>query len=205
MEIAIGARVLCSDGPCGRSSYVIVNPISEKVTHVVVRGEGMEAEQRLVPTEMVQESTPQEIKLSCSKAELMAMKPFIEYSYDPGAQPFYMYGADQYWVWPYAMPAAPIPSEHRHVPPGELAIERGASVQAADGHVGHVDEFLVDPGSGQITHLVLREGHLWGRRDVTIPVSAIDRIEDDIVYLKLDKAAIAALPAIPVRRPKGRG
>jgi sporulation protein YlmC with PRC-barrel domain len=68
-----------------------------------------------------------------------------------------------------------------------------------------VDEFLVDPGSGQITHLALREGHLWGRRDVTIPVSAIDRIEDDIVYLKLDKAAIAALPAIPVRRPKGRG
>ncbi|MGO8991417.1 MAG: hypothetical protein ACLQGU_10495 [bacterium] len=50
------------------------------------------------------------------------------------------------------------------------------------------------------THLVLREGHLCGKKDVTIPVSQIDHIEEDTVYLKLRKVDIQASPAIPVRR-----
>jgi sporulation protein YlmC with PRC-barrel domain len=75
-------------------------------------------------------------------------------------------------------------------------------VEATDGHVGQVDEFLVDPTNEHITHLVLREGHLWGQKDVTIPVSQIDRIEQDVVYLKLDKHGIEKLPSVPVRRGK---
>ena len=52
---------------------------------------------------------------------------------------------------------------------------------------GCVDEFPVDPANGHITHLVLREGHLWGQEDVTIPISEIARIEEGTVYLKLNK------------------
>ena len=37
--------------------------------------------------------------------------------------------------------------------------------------------FVADPQTGHITHLILREGHLWGQRDVVIPVNAIERIE----------------------------
>jgi sporulation protein YlmC with PRC-barrel domain len=73
-------------------------------------------------------------------------------------------------------------------------------VEATDGHVGRVDKFLVDQATGHITHLVLREGHLWGQKDVTAPISQIDHIEEDTVYLKLDKHAIESLPTIPVRR-----
>jgi len=62
-----------------------------------------------------------------------------------------------------------------------------------------VDKFLIEPASEHITHLVLREGHLWGRRDVTIPVSQIDLIEDSTVYLKLDKEGVGRLPGVPVR------
>jgi hypothetical protein len=47
---------------------------------------------------------------------------------------------------------------------------------------------------------VLREGHLWGQKDVAIPVSEIERIEDNTVHLKIDMRKIEALPAIPVRR-----
>ena len=49
-----------------------------------------------------------------------------------------------------------------------------------------------------MTHLVMREGHLWGKKDVVIPVSEVDRIEEDTVYLKLSKDEVQALPAIPV-------
>jgi hypothetical protein len=50
-------------------------------------------------------------------------------------------------------------------------------VRATDGRVGRVDEFLVDPESGNITHLCLRKDHLWGDKLVCIPVSEIDLIE----------------------------
>lgn len=106
-----------------------------------------------------------------------------------------------YLIWPYSIyDGMPIQLEHEHVPAGEVVIHRGASVKATDGRVGKVDEFLIDPKNDIITHLVLREGHLWGKKDVTIPVSEIDRITDDAVYLKLGKKVIAALPAVPVRR-----
>jgi len=84
--------------------------------------------------------------------------------------------------------------------PGELSIHRGANVAAKDGRVGKVDEFLVDLSDGHITHLVLREGHLWGQRDVTIPISEIERIEEDTVHLKLDRHSVQRLPGIPVKR-----
>jgi len=45
-----------------------------------------------------------------------------------------------------------------------------------------------------ITHLILREGHLWGQKEVTIPLNQIERIEDDTVYLKLRKEEIEKLP-----------
>lgn len=69
-----------------------------------------------------------------------------------------------------------------------------------NGRIGRVDEFLVEPTSGHITHLVLRQGHLWGQKDVTIPVAQIEKFDDDAVHLKLDKRSIEALPHIPVRR-----
>jgi hypothetical protein len=47
---------------------------------------------------------------------------------------------------------------------------------------------------------VLREGHLWGQKDVVIPISKIVRIEEDRVRLNLSKEEVANLPTIPVRR-----
>jgi hypothetical protein len=66
-----------------------------------------------------------------------------------------------------------------------------------------VDEFLIDPASGHISHLILKEGYLWGQKDVTIPVSQIDQVEAGTVRLKLSRNQVRALPAIPVRRRRG--
>ena len=91
------------------------------------------------------------------------------------------------------------------IPPGELAVRRGTRVEATDGYVGQVGEFVVEPESGHITHLVLLEGHLWAKKEVTLPLSAIDHSEGDTVYLNLDKKAVEALPTVPVRRHYGGG
>jgi hypothetical protein len=88
----------------------------------------------------------------------------------------------------------------RRIPPGELAVRRGTRVHATDGWVGRVDEFIVGPVSGNITHLCLREGHPWKGRDICIPISLIERIGEKAVYLNVDKEAIASMPSVPVER-----
>jgi hypothetical protein len=78
-------------------------------------------------------------------------------------------------------------------------VRKGTQVAATDGVIGHVAELVVDLESGHITHMVLEKGHLLGKKEITVPVSAIDYSYADVVHLKLDKKAISELPATPVR------
>jgi sporulation protein YlmC with PRC-barrel domain len=145
------------------------------------------------------ESTPRMIRLRCDAPDLDAMQEFIETEFVQSNETHIMGGP--FLMWPYTYTTEEyIPHVHERIPMGELAIRRGARVVAQDGQVGRVDEFVVDQRSEHITHLVMREGHLWEQRDVTIPVSYIEHIDDDAVYLNIDKASVAALPTIPVYR-----
>jgi hypothetical protein len=86
------------------------------------------------------------------------------------------------------------------IPKGEVEIRRSSAVNAHDGHhLGHVDGFIVDRDE-QITHLVLEHGHLWERREVTIPIGAVARVETDAVTLSLSKDEVGALTPVPVHR-----
>ena len=202
MDIPINVEVLCAGKECGRSTSLVINPINERVTHLVVTEKVFPNIERLVPVDKILASSPNSIQLRCSQTDLSNMDAFEETDFIGAGQleASFPYNVP-YEVWPYAMyEAMPVPLEHEHIPAGEVVIRRGTPVKARDGQVGKVDEFLVDPENDVITHLVLREGHLWGKKDVTIPVSEIDKIADEAVYLKLDKDAIATLPAVPLRR-----
>jgi len=206
MDVPIGVEVICSDGPCGRSTYIVLNPITEDVTHFVVEDSVLPYIERLVPIEEIEKSDSQKIHLQCTRSEFEKMEPFIETDFfSAGANeysiPFdYPYSA-QLMVWPYRkLPENVAVVRLEHIPPSELAVRRGAAVHATDGHVGEVDEFIVNPENCHITHLVLKKGHLWGEKDITIPVSQIDRIEENDVFLKMNKMQIASLPAVPVKR-----
>lgn len=201
MDIPIDAEVFCTDGFCGRSTRVVLKPKTEEVTHLVVKEKESPHKEILVPVTAVTATTPDSINLSYTRDKLAKLQPFIETEYVKVDIPRYVGGV-------YAMDAYPYPEsdvltvKHKLTPAGELALSRGARVEATDGRVGHVDEFLVDPENDHITHIVLREGHLWGQRDVSIPVSEIERVEEDAVHLKISKCKIEALPAIPVRRKR---
>lgn len=207
MEIPLQASVECTDGVYGRSVYVLINPVSGKVTHLVVKADAWPHTENIVPVEAVSESVADTIMLRCSKAEVAQMEAFVRTEFVeepiPPARPdFASYGMGSYYYWPYvgAPETMMVPVEHQQVPPGELAVRRGDRVKALDGDVGRVDEFVINPENDRITHLVMREGHLWGQRDVLIPLSAIDETKTDTVTLKLDKSQIEALPTFPVHR-----
>jgi hypothetical protein len=86
------------------------------------------------------------------------------------------------------------------VPKGEVEVRRASRVLAADGHyIGDVDGFLVDD-TDHITHFVLERGHLWGRREVTVPIGAVESVESDSVKLSLSKDEVGELPSHKIHR-----
>ena len=73
------------------------------------------------------------------------------------------------------------------LPLGEVAIRRGEPVHALDGEIGHVEGLVIAPHNHHVSHVLLQEGHLWGRKVVAIPIGAVRGIEDGI-RLTLTKA-----------------
>ena len=199
MDLSINAEVRCSGEVGGHISNIILNPVTETVTHIVVKRSKVPHKEYVVPVAEIDKSSAHCVYLLLSKEELENQQPYIERQYIQYQIPSYAHG--DYIMLPYAVPEKRIVvHEHEHIPPGELAVHRGAQVKAMDRYVGRVDEFLIDPESGHITHLILREGHLWHQKDVVIPLSMIDRIEEDVVCLKVEKKVLDKLPDIPVHR-----
>jgi hypothetical protein len=208
MEIPLQAQVQCTDGVCGRSVYVLINPVTDQVAHLVVREDSSPHTEYIVPVDVVSETIADTIRLRCSKAELEKMDPFnkkIFIEMDVPDRDFWYrgtYGIGQYYYLPYVTPEKTVykSEETQQIPPGELVVRRGTRVEATDGFVGKVDEFVVNPENCHITHVVMREGHLWGQKDVIVPISAMDDTREDTVFLKLDKHQIESLPTFPVHR-----
>ena len=201
MEIPIDVKVQCSDGLVGRSTLVIINPTTKKVTNVVVRERQDPHTERLVPIRYVVDADDDLMRLSCPRHKFSGMREFIQTEFvQSGISDHEGFGE----FGPYMMHAYVVPKwvakKHEAIPRGELGIRRGARVRTTDGKVGRVDEFVVEPESGDITHLVMRDGHLWEQEEVTLPVSAIERIEANTVFLRLTKEGVEALPAVPVKR-----
>lgn len=201
MNIPLGVDVHCVDGRCGRSTHIILNPATDTVTHIVVRKRRPSRVERLVPIERIENTTPELILLNCTIEDFLALENFQQTDFVYTDVPHYAADPKLTLLWPYVVPAKRvIDDSYRHVPPGELAVRRGARVRAIDGRIGKVDAFLVDTKDGQITHLVVRKERLREQEDVTIPISLIKRIEEGVVHLTADKAAVAALPTIRVKR-----
>ena len=66
-----------------------------------------------------------------------------------------------------------------------------------------VQGLVIDRTSHHVTHVLLQEGHLWGRKEVVIPISAVTGIEDGGITLTLTKQEVQDLPAVDVDDPTG--
>jgi sporulation protein YlmC with PRC-barrel domain len=201
MKFPLDVDVHCADGLCGRSTHIILNPVTEQVSHIVVKEEQSPGVERLVSVKLVASTAAEVILLSCTKEIFAKLEPFNQPDFIYTDVPQHATDPSLTLLWPFVVPVKRIVDDKvRRIPPGELAVRRGARVRATDGWVGRVDEFIVGPVSGNITHLVLREGHPWKEKDITIPVDQIDHIKENTVYLKIDKNTIASMPSVAVKR-----
>lgn len=202
VQFAIGASVECEDGPCGVVSRVVVDPVRRAVTHLVVEPQHQHALARLVPVATAQVGEGGAVRLDCTIAELGALPHVQETEFLPSPGPWMGYPGDSILTWPYYASVPPM-VVHERLPPGEVEIRRGERIHAADGAVGRVEGVVVDAAAAhQITHVLVQEGHLWGKRDVAIPAGAVERIDEEGVHVSLAKDEIAELPEITVAVPR---
>ena len=211
-EIPLKANVQCTDSQCGKSTDVIINPVTKVVTHFALKDKKLpENPTRLVPIDKVASATHDTITLNCTRDDVIKMAAFIVTNFIQETGAGQAYASDAVYATPYAYDN---PSESEYVvnntgydaideqqlPKGELSLHAGMKVEASDGKVGKLDELVLDPKSGELTHIQMREGHLWGKKDVAIPIANVDFTDGDTVQLKIDKAAVKALPAVKVKR-----
>jgi len=207
-KLAFGGPVRGADEVLGSISDVVVDPAARRITHLIVRHEPDEIE-RLVPVELVEPDEPG-ARLVVEPERLADCKPVREFAYlqagefpapdaesDIGVEdavpvgefagsPFDGYGGG------YSSNTA---ISYDRVPKGEIELRRSSDVEAVDGHrLGHLAAVVVDERWG-ITQVVLEHGHLWGTRDVAVPVVAVGVLETDLVRLTIDKHALSALPS----------
>jgi hypothetical protein len=202
----IGADVICTDGACGKLTCVVVDPVAQAVTHLVVERHEVE---RLVPVDLA-DATTGEVRLGCTLAEFDKLPPAEKTDFLPSSLGGTDYGPDQVLALPYYG----LGSRYRTVtyytlPLGEVAVRRGERVHATDGTAGQVEGLVIDPGSHHVTHVLLQEGHLFGRKEVAIPISAVTHVDTDAyiqvddsgVQLNLTKQQVQDLPPVDIDHP----
>jgi hypothetical protein len=189
-DFAVGTQASCSDGLCGEVSRVIIDPGTRRLTHLVIEPKHRRELGRLVPIDLV-DSTGGEVTLRCTLAEFGNLDAaeetqLVEGGGSGGMGP----GGAQ---TPIGIPHPVRTYVEDVVPVGETEVGPGEHVHAVDGEIGQVQGFRVDPDSHQVTHVLLKEGHLWGRKEVAIPVSAIAGVESGI-RLNITKRQVEDLP-----------
>jgi hypothetical protein len=208
-EFTLGARASCSDGPCGEVIRIILDPAAKTVTHLAIEPRHHAEDGRLVPVGLVEPGAG-EIRLRCSLAEFGGLDPAEDIEMVEGLDYAGGYGPDA--VLGYgdvgSMGAGASASGlgigaglghgrptviRDNVPEGESEVARHEHVHAVDGEIGRVKGFAVDPADHSVTHVLLGEGHLWGRREIAIPVSAVASLDDGI-RLNITKKQVAELP-----------
>jgi len=206
----LGARASCSDGVCGEVIRTILDPDTRAVTHLVIEPRHHRAAGRLVPMELV-EAGADGIRLRCRLAEFDQLDPAEEIELVEGVDYGGGYGPQgsvlgygdvgSLGVGPSAsgMGIGMSLGHHRptitsdNVPEGESEVADHERIHAVDGEIGQLKGFAVDPAGHSVTHVLLREGHLWGRREVAIPVSAVASLDDGI-WLNITKKQVGELP-----------
>jgi hypothetical protein len=214
-EYMMGVEVTCTDGACGELRRVVIDPVARSLTHLVVEPEHGPGRARLVPIELVDEAA-EGVTLRCSGVDFDALEEAEETHFLPEVDERFGYENGQVLALPYyglggglggagmggaGMAAYPQAIIEDRVPVGEVEVRRSERVHATDGDIGRVQGLVIDPKDHHVTHVLLQEGHLWGKKEVAIPISAVKEVAADGVQLELTKDQVRDLPPVELAGP----
>jgi len=195
-------------------THVVVDPVKRAVTHLVVEPRHRPGLGRLVPLDLVDAATPKEVRLRCTRSEFDQLRFAEDTDFAPrtSLNQYSGYSAEQKLMWPYY---SPIEGEgtpptrdgeptgaYGSLPPGEVEVRRNKRVYATDGEIGRVEGLVIESGSHHVSHVLLQEGHVFGRREVAIPIGAVTGVVDS-VQLNITKQQAENLPLVNIDHPSG--
>jgi uncharacterized membrane protein/sporulation protein YlmC with PRC-barrel domain len=193
------ARVEMIDRLSAELVSIVVDTADQRVVYLVVQDKS--AQRRVVPLEHVVNADDELVRLRISGDMYINLPLFDESQYVIGGDP-----ENDFFKISEAGPATiyyiPDLGEAAAVPPEkDIALIRGAFVNARDGHIGTVEEIVIDPATGKAAQIVV---HTAGRKkeELVLPLTVLDQVKGDTVYLKLTKHQIETLPGVPVEYTK---
>jgi sporulation protein YlmC with PRC-barrel domain len=200
VTLVFGSAAVCSDGYRGQLRAVVLDPAARTVTHLVVEPEGRIGLARLVPLDLV-DAASGEVRLRCTEAEFesldaaeqMLAEFALGYHVPVQVLPPGWRDAGGPTVAGPTIPRLPVKETIDIVPPGEAEERPGGHVHATDGDIGQVRALRIDPASRQVTHVLVREGHLLAHKEVAIPVSDVAEFGDGI-RLEITRQQVRDLP-----------
>lgn len=117
--------------------------------------------------------------------------------------PAYWNGRHMWGAWPYLMPEEQVrmedtqPKDQSWDPNLRSAKSvRNYNIEAQDGEIGHVEDFIIDDETWAIRYLIIDTKNWWGGKKVLISPQWIDRISWDKmkVYVNLTQESIKQSP-----------
>jgi hypothetical protein len=199
----MGVVVHCVDGVCGRVTQVVIDSIDDRVTHLIVEPDDRQGLGRLVPVDHV-EAHPDRIDLSYTMSEFDKLGIAEEVRFLPGvwdsSGDFSGYEPEQVLFWPFFGDNTTVPVTIDTLPVGEVGVRRGEGVHATDGRIGEVEGLVMDDRH-HVSHVLLKAGHLFGRKEVVIPIGAVARVDEGGITLSLSKREVDDLPPGDFRHP----
>jgi len=136
IPLRIGADAMCADGVCGKVSRVVVDPVARVVSHLVVQPRHWPGLGRLVPLDLVDAATPNEVRLRCTRAEFdgLGFAEDAHFAQGTSLDRYADYSAEQMLMLPYYSRVVgedmaqtredESAGAHGSLPPGEVGVRR---------------------------------------------------------------------------------
>lgn len=221
-----GTSIAATDGEIGSVQDLYFDDHSWTIRYLVVdTGTWLPGRQVLISPRSIMTVTDEaKIPVSLTKSQVENSpstdvdKP-VERQYEEEYSQYY--GYPYYWTGPYRWGSTPYPGE------GVLGVAQAASampprggdpslrstrnvtgyyIEATDGDIGHVDDFIVDTTAWAIRYMLIDTRNWWPGKKVLVSPEWINRVSwpDSRVYVDMSKEAIKSAPEYDPSQPVAR-
>ena len=207
-----GSAVRGTDGVFGQVADVVVDPLTNELTHIVIEPSNDHRQKRLVPvwmTEIADDGVHVDLDLlHIRQLQRVLTEDFVRSTPPPGFASDMPRRFKTVLNLPYfhddQLQATDAGQDEvdRRIPVDSCEIRRKSSVLSCnDRMLGTVEGFLVD--DGLIHAVVVRSGLAGFREDVAVPIRLVSRVLAELITLSIDRhefRSLRAISVVPARR-----
>ena len=191
----------------GTIDRLVVDPITNDVTHIIVQKGFLFTEDRVIPVEAIAQSDEESLQLTASVEGLDEFPKFEEryfvtpqgYESQPykdwAMSPVFYYppvGPAQYPYYDGAFPNGVVRKDDS-IPEDNIVMSEGAKVITMDDeHAGEIEKVITDE-AGKITHLLISKGLIFTTERL-IPIGWVRQLQNDEIKLYVRNEVIEDLP-----------